>query len=154
MKKLFSSLAVFAFCLLVASCGASKDENVDPKEPTGFEAIKISLQNKEWDKVDSLANIMYVNRGNCDAKELANVSLVYFILAEQTDDIKAPKQLEYINRAIEMSDAAETADADDAKSVYEKAGKDIEGLKKKYTEKMSDYEKAAGKNGNVVIKIN
>ena len=148
MKKVFSYLAAFAICSMVISCGSSKDEKDATDDLAGFEAIKVSLQNKEWEKVDSLANIVYADKENCDAKELANISLVYFILAEQTDDINATDQLEYINRAIETSNSADSIDADDAKSVYEKAGKDIDGLKKKYTEKLAEFEKAAGKNSD------
>lgn len=147
MKKFFSLLAVAILCVSAISCSDSKKEEAsnDVAEVGKFEALKQSLKDKDWTAADSVANLVYEDKENCNARELANVALVYFVLAEQTDDINAKQQLEYINRAIECSDEAEKADEDEANDTYEKAGKDIKSLKKKYQEKLSDYETEAKK---------
>ncbi|MBO5272946.1 MAG: hypothetical protein J6B30_09045 [Muribaculaceae bacterium] len=147
MKKLFSLFAVAVLCISAISCSDSKKEESsnDVTEVGKFEMLKQSLKDKDWTAADSVANLVYEDKENCNARELANVALVYFVLAEQTDDINAKQQLEYINRAIECSDEAEKADEDEANDTYEKAGKDIKSLKKKYQDKLSDYEKEAKK---------
>lgn len=155
MKKLFSFFAVAILCVMAISCSNSSDKTSDATstdiENGNFESIAKALKDKEWATADSLANNIYAKKASCTAEELANIGIAYFVLAGQTDDINAKQQFDYINRAIECCNAAETADADAAKEVYEKSGKDIEGLKTKYTKKLKDYEKAA--NDSTTIKV-
>lgn len=146
MKKLFSFLAVAVLCVMAISCGKkdSADASSETESAGKFESVANALKNKEWATADSLADIVYAGKANCSAEELANLGVAYFVLVGQSDSIDANQQLEYINRAIECCDAAETANADEAKEVYERSGKDIAGLKNKYAEKIPDFEKAAG----------
>lgn len=163
MKKFLSFFALAIICAMAISCGNNSSDNAsDASDSTTvaelqtgtFESIANALKNKEWATADSIANIVYSNKSNCTAEELANVGIAYFALAGQSKEINAKQQFDYINRAIECCNAAETADADVAKEIYEKSGKDIASLKAKYTEKLPDYEKAANDSTSIKVKVN
>lgn len=148
MKKFFSFLSAVIVCVMAISCGGDDKAQTTTdaySEDGKYEAIANAMKNKDWTAVDSLVEIVYLDKNNCDAQTLANLTIAYFTMLDQNTEINAKQQLDYINKAIECYDAAQSKDADAAKEVYEKSGKNIEALKGKYVEKKADFEKAAQK---------
>lgn len=87
MKKFLSFFALAIICAMAISCGNNSSDNAsDASDSTTvaelqtgtFESIANALKNKEWATADSIANIVYSNKSNCTAEELANVGIAYF----------------------------------------------------------------------------
>lgn len=138
MKKVFSYMVAIVACVCMISC-ASKTELDKQCDEIG-EAIKA----ENWDDVAAKCDALYQKKGEFTEANYINLAAFYNGLAAKAAEKKdAVSQYTYVQRVVELYEAAVAKDADVVKAVEKILGLDLANVVSQYKANMSQYEAAA-----------
>lgn len=137
MKKLFSTLMIALSAIVMVSCASAIDKDCAK--------MAEALQAGNWEEVATLAESTYEQIGECSAKNLADLTITYQLLALQSTDNAT--RYDYVTKFLECYEAGIEKDASVMKKNGEVAGVDLAALAQQYTDMLPQFEAAMNAEG-------
>lgn len=131
MKKLLSIVAG-ALCIAMASCATEMDKECSK--------IAEAMKAGNMEEVATLTEAAYAKADQCQARNLADLSIAYNLLANAATDNTT--RYDYAKKVVDCYKKAVAADEAVAKKCYETAQLDMAGIAAQYEAMFPDFEAA------------